>query len=764
MERFDDRHFTAYFNRLTLLTLGVLMAVSLAVVGYQVHSRSSHEDAQLVERLRTRALAIDNLIVSVTEQVQLLQVAAEDHFLDPPSARSLLFRALAASGPQRYALDHVPAPYSPALVGNLTGAGELDPLPPDLADELEMALGLNSLLHGVQRNIPDAAWVYYTSARRFINIHPWVPSSQAAFTDAFYDKPFFRLGQPQLNPERATRWTPMYVDAYGKGMMVTATRPVYRGPQFLGTVSIDITLDELTRLVREHAEPRGELMIVNEHGELIAHPTATSAGSPRVTRFADALPAPLRPRIEGLLQAGALQPQRAEGHLVLWGALQNAPWRLVFVAEQPTALAQLLEKSGWVIPVLLGALTAMLVVLRVLTFREFIQPAEGLVRHIHRESEGLPSPVGRHPRPWLPWFEAVSSAFRQNRVLLQELRQANAQLSELNLSLQRYTPRVVLVVSTEGGCGATTLAHLIADTLARKGARSDKGRAGVMLEFPQPERLAAGLGLAAGEAVHAHANGYDVWCSTQLGQVPEAGVPSLLMARLLDRYADIVIGTRLPAEPAAQEAQLAGPLEPLLRYAKAVVLLVPPAQAEAAATRQLLRLLKQGVRQDKAQVCVMARAAAPDAAPGAAIAGADFVLPWLPGFGPVGAQRFKAPAVARELLERLVDRMERVHQIAAFIPTTVGVDRPADTSATVQQTLAFFTARFGGATAARAQGAWHSASAGIVSEEVHLVTSHTTQDALGRHLDEVIEHMKRLKVELGQEAMAIEVDRRLMLL
>ena len=758
MQRFDDRHFTAYFNRLTLLTLAVLMLASLGVVAFQVHSRASAEDAQLVERLRTRALAIDNLIVSVTEQVHILQIAAEEHFLDPAPMRSLLFRALAPSGPQRYALDAVPPPYQAAQVGNLTGAGDLAQLPAEQVDELEMALGLNSLLHAVQRNIPDAAWVYYTSAQRFINIHPWVPSSQAAFTDAFYDKPFFRLGLPQHNPERATRWTPMYVDAYGKGMMVTATRPVYRGPQFLGTVSIDITLDELTRLVREHAEPRGELMIVNDHGELIAHPTATSSSSRQVVRFANAVPAPLRPRIDALLQAGALQPQRAEGHLVLSAPLANAPWRLVYVAEQPAALAHLLEASGWVIPVLLGALTAMLVVMRRLTVREFIQPAESLVRHIHRESEGQPSPVGRHPRQWLPWFDTVSSAFRQNRLLLDEVRQANAQLTELNLSLQRYTPRVVLVVSAGRRCGATLLGHLIADTLARK----EPGKAAVLLEHPQPEHLGAELGLAADEAVHTHANGYDIWASTQLGQVPEAAVAPLLMARLLDRYANIVIGARLPADAAEHQAHIAQQLEPMLRYAKAVVLLVPPAQADAPATRQRLQWLKQGVRQDKAQVCVMAHPAGP--ADEAAAAAADLVLPWLDGPGAIGPQAFSVPGAAREVIEQLIDRIERVHQIAAFIPTTVGVDRPADTSATVQQTLAFFTARFGGATASLAQGAWRSAEVGIVSEPVHLVTSHTTQDALGRHLDEVIAHMKRIKLELGQEAMALEVDRRLMLL
>ncbi len=760
MRRFEDRHFTAYFNRLTLLVLVVVSLISLALVAFQVHSRSRHEDAQLVERFRTRSLAIDNLIVGVTEQLNILQGAAEGYFRDPPRERSLLFRALAPTAASRYALDAVPAPFGTDSVGNLTGIGELAALPPERVEELEMALALNSLLHGVQRNVPDAAWVYYTSAARFINIHPWVPSSQAAFTDAFYAKPFFTLGLPQNNPERSIRWTPMYVDAYGKGMMVTATRPVYRDGRFIGTVSIDITLDELTRHVRGHDEAGGELMIVNEHGELIAHPSATSSRSTQVLRLRDTLPEPLRGRIDTLLGSGAMRPLRAEGHLVVWNALTHAPWKLVYVAAQPSPVVQVFDKAGWVIPVLLGALAVMLVSTRVLTFREFIHPAESLVRHIDRESQGLPSPVGRHPRQWLPWFEAVSAAFGQNRALLDEVRRQNEQLTELNLSLQRYTPRVVLVLGLQGRCGTTSVGHLVADTLAGK----DAGKATVLLEYPQPEGLAVELGLDPAQPVHAHPNGYDIWSSYQLGQVPEAGVASLLMARLLDRYANVVIGVRLPEAP---EGFVERSLEPMLRYAKLVVVLAAPERVGEPATRQLLRQLKQGVRQDKAQVCLVANPPGPEALPAdvaAAADGADFVMPWLEAGCAVTRQRYTAPPAARVVIDQLVDRIERVHQISAFIPTTAGVDRPVDTSAVVQRTLTFFTQRFGGATAAAAQGAWHSQAVGIVSEQVHLVTSHTTQDDLGRHLDEVIDHMRQIKRELGQEAMAIEVDRKLMLL
>jgi hypothetical protein len=761
MRKFKDRQFTAHFNRLTLLALVAVMLTALGLIAFQVQSRSRSEDAQLIERFKTRSLAIDNLIVSVTEQLNILQIGAEGHFQDPARERSLLFRALAPTEPPFFALDRVPAPYTEATVGNLTGIGDASRLPPDLVDELEMALGLNSLLHGIQQNIPNAAWVYYTSARRFINIVPWVPSSKARFTEAFYAKPFYQLGLPQNNPRREIRWTPMYVDAYGKGMMVTATKPVYRQDRFLGTVSIDITLDELTRYVRDYAEARGQLMIVNEQGELIAHPTRTSSDAREVIRFKDTLPAPLQARIDGLLAADAMKPLRVERHLVVWQGLKHAPWKVVYVAEMPSPVMNVLEKAGWVIPVLLGALTIMLITTRALTFREFIHPAESLVRHIDLESRDEPSEVGRHPRQWRPWFEVVSAAFRQNRTLLEEIRQKNEQLTDLNISLERYTPRFILLLSLHGGRGATTVGQWVADTLARKEAAKPNAKPTVYLEYPQPEPLGAELALDPADAVHAHPNGYDLWTAYQLGQVPASGVSSLLMAKLLDRYGNVVIGARLPEEPEAHGGFVEQMLEPMLRYAKAVVVLVAPDEVDDPATRQLVRQLQKGVRQDQAQVCVMSSPRKPGDEP---VEGADFAMPWLGDAGCVTKDRYDCPAPAREVIDTLVDRIERVHQVSAFIPTTTGVDRPIDTRDHVERTLTFFTQRFGGATASLAHGAWNSDKAGVVSEQVHLVMSHTTKEGLDRHLDEVIEHMKQIKRELAQEAMAIEIDRKLMLL
>ena len=82
----------------------------------------------------------------------------------------------------------------------------------------------------------------------------------------------------------------------------------------------------------------------------------------------------------------------------------------------------------------------------------------------------------------------------------------------------------------------------------------------------------------------------------------------------------------------------------------------------------------------------------------------------------------------------------------------------------VGQTLNFLAERFGGATSREANGVWLSEAAGLVGEQVHIVESYMSQTDLNRHLDEVVAYVKHLKHTLRQEAMALEVDRKLTLI
>jgi hypothetical protein len=121
------------------------------------------------------------------------------------------------------------------------------------------------------------------------------------------------------------------------------------------------------------------------------------------------------------------------------------------------------------------------------------------------------------------------------------------------------------------------------------------------------------------------------------------------------------------------------------------------------------------------------------------------------------------PKPLANVLETIVDRLGRTCEIAIYIPTTLEVDQSIDTTCYVNDTLAFLGERFGGATSSQAQGVWDSEGAGLVNEVIYIVCLFVTPEEMNQHLDAVLDYVARLKETLKQEAMALEVDQKLML-
>ncbi len=71
---------------------------------------------------------------------------------------------------------------------------------------------------------------------------------------------------------------------------------------------------------------------------------------------------------------------------------------------------------------------------------------------------------------------------------------------------------------------------------------------------------------------------------------------------------------------------------------------------------------------------------------------------------------------------------------------------------------------FGGATHEKVRGVWNSDEVGIVAEDIHLVRSFCSPSNLDEHMSTVVDYMERLKQEMKQEAMALEINSKLMLI
>lgn len=138
-------------------------------------------------------------------------------------------------------------------MGNITGVGEI-PMAGDRFKEINFALHLNDYFAFYYEQMPELQWIYYTSNSDFINLYPWTPSNEFIYRPILKDVPFFDIVTPERNPDQSLKWTGVYVDHAGKGLMVTLSGPFYVADQFKGVFSIDFTNQRLSELIKSDYE------------------------------------------------------------------------------------------------------------------------------------------------------------------------------------------------------------------------------------------------------------------------------------------------------------------------------------------------------------------------------------------------------------------------------------------------------------------------------------------------------------------------------
>ena len=117
-------------------------------------------------------------------------------------------------------------------------------------------------------------------------------------------------------------------------------------------------------------------------------------------------------------------------------------------------------------------------------------------------------------------------------------------------------------------------------------------------------------------------------------------------------------------------------------------------------------------------------------------------------------------------MEALSSLFSLPHSVSVVVPSTIDVDSMMEASeveATVNATIRDMSLFFGGATATKGRGGWVSNDLGLVTEDVTIVESSCTEDALNAHISGVIKMCLRLKADMGQESVALKVDGKLFL-
>ncbi|MBN1218896.1 MAG: PAS domain S-box protein [Anaerolineae bacterium] len=332
------------------LMLGIVNRSRQALDAQQENLRYRHQEA---------LLGLEAEMKSALNTVEGLRAAAQAYYTNPGAEPSPYYGMLAPR-PNKggYAMERIQPPFSQDQLANLTGLGELERDDASFRREIEMALSLTPMFGWAKQIHPAATWVYYTSARDFISMYPWVSADDFFFNPDFYEHGFFKDGRPENNPNRESFITEVYKDEAGQGLMVTLAAPVYEGDTFRGTVALDFTLSWLNRFFAQPEYTEEKAFIINDRDQVVA--LSTTPPKEGILGMADVLPE-LKQDTATLLNlaSGQVHTLGQGRYYAFVQPIQHTPWTYVVVVPRQYVM---FKAAGDVVPVVLTFLLSLVAI------------------------------------------------------------------------------------------------------------------------------------------------------------------------------------------------------------------------------------------------------------------------------------------------------------------------------------------------------------------------------------------------------------------
>ena len=97
-------------------------------------------------------------------------------------------------------------------------------------------------------------------------------------------------------------------------------------------------------------------------------------------------------------------------------------------------------------------------------------------------------------------------------------------------------------------------------------------------------------------------------------------------------------------------------------------------------------------------------------------------------------------------------------KVSVYVPSTVDVNKEVDNKEQVKQVITELSQMFGGATATEAVGGWVCDSGETVIEKGTIVYSFCNSESLQKHFADVYGICERIKKEMSQEAVTLEIN------
>jgi PAS domain S-box-containing protein len=437
-----DRAATALmvrYRRLVWWSAAPVFVLLVLLAVWQAAQAHRERVGELERRAVRHQAALEAIVRNAADHIADLRRVMEREFqaasqVAGPDLHHAVRARRAAGKPDGYTLDGLPR----AQQGNTAQLLWRDTASPPDDASLGRLLALSRTAELAHLRSADFAWSYYFGwPRRHAVIYPWAPSASVVDTqglpnmqaalDGWFGYEVFKAGMPQSNPGHQPYWTAAYVDAGGKGLMVSLASPVMVDGAFRGVVGADIQLSTMQQALRALPDGIGRWWLIDDRDEVLAEaqrhapettsqPSAASAPSAAsgVPRSADRLPQGVS---AAMLAQAARQPGKAYaamGQQLVSLPLSAAPWKVVLVVSDRELAAQVLP-GLLPLAVLATALLAMFTYGQLLLRRDVLQPALGVMAYLDAKARDDSAPEPRLAARWQPWVQAITRTFGEQR-------------------------------------------------------------------------------------------------------------------------------------------------------------------------------------------------------------------------------------------------------------------------------------------------------------------------------------------------------------
>jgi diguanylate cyclase (GGDEF)-like protein/PAS domain S-box-containing protein len=241
---------------------------------------------------------------------------------------------------------------------SISGLGNIDLFSMNKKGTLMDAVRLTPYLISTKDNIDNVQWIYFISKEGVINIYPKLSPVDYMFSYETMEKSFYKDVLPENNPDGLTVATEIYEDEAGAGLMTTLSKPVYRGMEFIGSVSIDITLEQVANILKRIGTDDTEYLVINEFNQVIG----SSHSELPITEIVS-LNELLNQKYLSLNLLEGVENEVVNNQLIVLSEIEEFPWRVVGLKDMMGVRKQLFSSqwSSVILLVMVIAFAALLV-------------------------------------------------------------------------------------------------------------------------------------------------------------------------------------------------------------------------------------------------------------------------------------------------------------------------------------------------------------------------------------------------------------------